>query len=800
VYFIFQWRFWRGRWLCGRGRSPLLASLLAFALAAAPSPAAAQAGSAPRKHSEIQKPEDSDSSALAELQTRIAAVQKARASGDSQAVTQTSRALIAVSLRQVAHLRLVENAFAAAADLYQRSLDFEDNPSTRTDLAITYLRSSKLDDALTEVRRAILADPSDARAWRVQGSVYIMKAQYSLAADSLQRSLTIRDDLEAAYSLGICFLAVHEKEKAAAVFQKMDEEAANRGAMHVLMARAYRDGGYLDDAVRELHAALQLDPKTSHAHYLLGVVYLLQEEWAPKPKIREQFLLELRLNPRDFLSNYLLGAMESNEKNFAESDRYLKIATEIQPNWPEPWLYLGLNANNQGDPKKAEIYLRRAITENGADDSRSNYLIRKAYFALGRLLSESGRKQEARVSLQKARELQQRVQADSITNSPSNAGMGAADAYIASADLNDAEDRTSLDLGAHDPTAELDAAALSRANLTDEEKSAALAEEKRLRTILGASFNDLATSEAIRRQYDLALDHYQEAERWDPESPGLIRNLGVTAMKARKYPEAVRALSQVLSAAPNDDSVRAMLGLAYYATDQYKEAVQTISPLGDAALKDPSLGYAWADSLTKQQDFPHAGEVLDKLEKTPLTTATLMLVGQTWEEIGNHLRAVAAYHRVLQAVPSQPRAHYYAGVAYIRSDRPADAAVEFQAELRLTPNDADAKYNLGFAYLQLSRRAEAVSLFEEVVAAHPEHADAQYQLGKILMDENKVKEAISHLEAAARLSPQTDYVHYQLQAAYRMDSRIQDADRELALYKEIKAGKRERQAQGTGRD
>ena len=45
------------------------------------------------------------------------------------------------------------------------------------------------------------------------------------------------------------------------------------------------------------------------------------------------------------------------------------------------------------------------------------------------------------------------------------------------------------------------------------------------------------------------------------------------------------------------------------------------------------------------------------------------------------------------------------------------------------------------------------------------------------MDEGKVKEAISHLEAAARMNPKTDYVHYQLQAAYRMDSRIQDADR-----------------------
>jgi tetratricopeptide (TPR) repeat protein len=803
-------RRWFGLWNC------FLAAVSGFALACgiavAEAPGGVQAQSTPHKRSANQNPEESSSSAssltsipassaLAELQKRAAAVQAARQAGDALAVAQASRALIAVGLRQVAHLRLVEDAYPAAIDLYKRSLDFEENPSTRVDLAIADLRAKRYDDALTEAGSAILKDGEDARAWRIQGMTYMSKGEYAKGADSLQRSIALRDDLEGAYSLAICFMALHQKEKAAAVFKQMDEEAANRGAMHVLMARAYRDGGYLDDAVRELRTALELDPKTRHAHYLLGVVYLLQEEWAPKPKIREQFLAELRLNPRDFLSNYLLGATESTLKNFSESDKYLKNATAIQPEWSEPWLYLGMNANSRGDIKNAETYFRKAITLNGADDSRSNFTIRKAYLALGRILSQTGRKEEARPFLQKARELEERVQADSVNNSPQTGGMGGAnDAYIATGELKTAEERTAPDFSRQDPTAELDDAALSRVNLTAAEKEAALGEEKRLRALLGASFNDLATSEAIRQQYELALNHYQEAEHWDAESPGLVRNLGVTAVKAGKYGEAVKALRQVLASNPKDNPARAMLGMSYYMTDNYKEAAQTIEPLGDAALKDPGLGYAWADALVKQQELQAAGAVLDRLERTPLSADTLMLVGRLWEEVGNHMRAVASYHKVLEMVPTEPKAHYFAGAAYIKADRPADAATEFQAELALAPDDADARYNLGYAYLQESRRDEAAALFEEVVKAHPEHADAQYEWGKMLMDQGKVKAGIVHLEAAARLKPQADYIHYQLQAAYRMDSRIEDADRELALYKEIKAGKRERQAQGMGRD
>ena len=73
---------------------------------------------------------------------------------------------------------------------------------------------------------------------------------------------------------------------------------------------------------------------------------------------------------------------------------------------------------------------------------------------------------------------------------------------------------------------------------------------------------------------------------------------------------------------------------------------------------------------------------------------------------------------------------------------------------------------------------------------NPDYANAQYELGKILLDRGKLQEAVPHLEAAARLSPEKDYVHYQLQAAYRKESRTADADRELAVYQELKTKSR----------
>jgi tetratricopeptide (TPR) repeat protein len=113
----------------------------------------------------------------------------------------------------------------------------------------------------------------------------------------------------------------------------------------------------------------------------------------------------------------------------------------------------------------------------------------------------------------------------------------------------------------------------------------------------------------------------------------------------------------------------------------------------------------------------------------------------------------------------------------------------------IRPGDPDATYHLGFVDLQEAKTDDAVKLFEQVIAAQPGYANAQYELGKILLDRGQLQEAVPHLEAAARLSPEKEYVHYQLQAAYRKVSRTADADRELAVYQELKAKSRPHIAQ-----
>jgi tetratricopeptide (TPR) repeat protein len=759
-------------------------------------------GQASRQHSPLPRapsksPEDP---AQAELTKRILAADAARNSGDAAAVATANRLLIASALRAMGRLRLLESAYAQSAELYRASLDFEDVPETHIELATSSLLAGRPDDAILQAQLALAADPNNAQAYITLGRAFTAKQEYAKAADALSHAARIQPTIETLYSLAISWLSTNNpqgKQRAAAVFEQMKEMAGDSGSLHVLFGRAYRDAEMMPDAVRELQRAIQLDPATPHAHYFLGLASLALNDWKPTPQAESEFEQEIRYYPKDFLANYMLGFLASSQRQYAVADKYMKIAAELNPTAVEPWLYMGLNAYAQGDAKTAEPLLRKAIALTGMDEARTNYQIRRAYVDLGRILANSGRQQESDVYFTKAHDLQNKVMENTqqkVTSMVLSAGAGSMAAMVP-LDKRQENLAAPIDQGSRDSFARVDPSVMASANLSESQRAIAKTQEDDLRVILGQSFSDLATSEAIQHNYTFALTHYQEAEHWNPEISNLSRNLGQSAFKAGNYPEAIRGLSRALEKQPAQLPIRAMLGMAYFASEKYADAAKTFAPLGIAGMQDGTVGYAWAASLARLGSMKEASDVLSQFESGNLSNDALLLVGQLWTEIGDYSRAVATLHRALQADPSLPKAHYYSGLAYIRWEHWPDARGELQAELVIRPGDPDATYHLGFVDLQEAKTDDAVKLFEQVIAAQPGYANAQYELGKILLDRGQLQEAVPHLEAAARLSPEKEYVHYQLQAAYRKVSRTADADRELAVYQELKAKSRPHIAQ-----
>jgi tetratricopeptide (TPR) repeat protein len=739
--------------------------------------------------SSIATAQDAKKPDAGEIAKRAAAAIAARDAGDPAAVRTANRLLIASALRELADLKMVELSYSQAAEDYRTSLDMEDANSARINLAIADVQDGKYDEAIQLAEQAHISEPANLRADRALASAYVQSGKFIEAVEPFSRIAKASPEVDNLYPLAVCLLQTkrpEDKARAFAVFDQMKKLAGDSGSLHVLIGRAYRDADDMPSAVSEFQHAIALDPKTPHAHYFLGLARLYMNDWKPTPEAEEELRREAANYPKDYLANYMLGFLTSGERQYAESDKYLQAAADINSSAPEPFLYMGLNAYSQDDLKRAETMLRKAVELTGSDEARSNYQIRRAYVDLGRILSRDGRTAEADTFVAKARELQNKtmVQSQQSVSSMAQAGgnaMAAAVMPLSGQAENEAAPGVEKAIDEH-------------SKLDPNQQALATAREKELHSILALAYNDIATSEAIQRDYSSALYNYHEAERWDSTLPGLERNIGLCAFRTKDYAAAVKGLSQALAQQPDSAPIRGMLGISYFATDQYALAATTLDPLGDRGMHDGEIGYAWAASLAHLGDMKKATDILAAFESDPRPNETLLLIGQLWTEIGDYARATATLNRALSSDPALPKAHLYLGLADIHWEKWGEAQKEFQAELAVSPDDPIARYHLGFVELQLSKVDEATTIFRQVVKAHPDYANAQYELGKVLLDKGKTPEAVEHLEAATRLSPQADYMHYQLQAAYRKEDRIAEADRELEVYKQLKAKSRERAA------
>ncbi len=751
-----------------------------------------------------------------EVEAAFVQQQRALTSGDPATIAATSKALHAVALRQLAQIARVRGDEAREIDLDRRATALAPSATGHLELASALLRSGDAKAAADEALTATEMDSASATAWAVRGGALRAAKRDEDAAVALQESLRLQANADVAYALGSTLLALHEKAKADVVFQQIIKASGEAAISYLEVGDAYREAEYMPEAIVAFEEALRRDPRVPHADFFLGLTYLQMHAWSPNPESLQHLREAVRLAPRDYVSNFYLGALESTAgSDLASSDRHLRTAAEVDPSQPEVWLYLGLNANREHRTAEAKSDLRRSIELTGKDEARNNYQVRKAYFALGRLLMADGEREEGSKLLARYSAAEQAAVAQSGEKIQVRSDTGGA--------RNDPATAIDPDMPAHASGL----AALTKDSgvaggpgeqgsapprLKPEEERALRGRETALRHVLATSGNDLGTAEAREQQYDEALATFQEAEQWEtPPMPALLRNEGTAAFRVKQFDEAARALTQYFeltkvgegreqgaktgAEAAGDERARVMLATSQFSTGKFAEAAQNFAAASAATRSDSRTAYAWAYSLARTGQAQEANRLAEELTRQPLPIDQRMLVCHVFVDTENYEGSAACYRQAYAEDATVRLAHFQVGEALVRLDRAAEAVPELQAELRLTPEDANVQYALAFALLQMSHKEDAQRMLEGIVGAHPEQAEAQYQLGKLLLEQGKTSEAIVHIEAAERASAASpagtpDYVHYQLGTAYRKAGRVTDSDREFRLYREIKDQKR----------
>ena len=146
------------------------------------------------------------------------------------------------------------------------------------------------------------------------------------------------------------------------------------------------------------------------------------------------------------------------------------------------------------------------------------------------------------------------------------------------------------------------------------------------------------------------------------------------------------------------------------------------------------------------------------------------------------------YRKVLALNPRAPGIHYRVGRLLLAGPRGPttvdDARREFEEELTIDPSNAAAEYELGEMARQARQWDLAIEHFARAAQLEPEFTESFIGLGKSLVSAGRAQEAVAPLENAVKLEPQNPNAHYQLSFAYRRLGREQQAQAELAAYKE----------------
>lgn len=733
-----------------------------------------------------------------ELARHLSAAETYQLSGDLDGAAVENRAVVAIALQRLGTVAIREGQYQRALRLLGDSLAINDDAGARTDLAIAHMRLLQVEQATAAAQAALRLDDKNARAHHLLGKLYYMKRDYAAARAELERAVVLDPDLDAAYTLGMTYLWLKDTARAKLLFEEMQLALNNSAVAHTLFGRAYEETDFPAEAEREFRQALALDPKAPRAHFYLGYVILQHGGAERLGEARAEFERELQLYPQDAYAHFFLGMLAAADNEHPQAVRHLLEAARLKPQFGEAYLYLGQSQAEVGDAA-AEQSLRRAI-ELTPDVSQNSFQIKKAHFLLGRVLLKAGRRAEAEKELAVARDLQGQSLASSrqelseilgqVMSAPGNAS--APSQVVAPAPGQTGGAQPPPDAGG------ADVLLIEESPLAAQEAAQYAQIKSRLGGVLAQAYHNLGVIAAQRGQFAAGVAQFAAAAEWRPDLTGLDRNWGIVSFRAAQYDKAIPPLARQVAAHPDDALARRMLGVSYYLTNNFQQAVETIQPLQPVITSDPEMAYAYGVSLVRLGESKRAlGLFAILARQDPKNTQARFYAAQGFMMIEDYERALSEFRGVAQLDPQLPQAHYGAGQSLIRLNRLAEAEQEFRQELALRPADELTKYHLAYVLLEQKREpAEALSLLRAVVAARPEYADAQYQLGKALVEQGDVPEAVAHLEAAARAEPKKDYIHYQLSIAYRRAARTAEADRELQLYRELKAANRSRALPG----
>jgi tetratricopeptide (TPR) repeat protein len=518
--------------------------------------------------------------------------------------------------------------------------------------------------------------------------------------DALENSIRLRpDDAETRNYLGLVYVQTGDDDKAIAAFRQAIKLRPDYADAHQNLGAVLTTSD-ATEAVRELEAALKLQPTLLKTQYNLALAYEANPQFGPARAIA-QLGKVLAADARYPHAEYALGRMLLRQNKIDEAIDHLRRAVAQEPAFGEARYQLGLALSRSGraDEGTAEIRRSREIITANENEQAAGVDLAEAKAALDRGDTDT--------AIAKARKVL---------------------VYRAEA----AEAKTVLD------------AALKRKGELGE---ALTGPEADIRT------GRFAEAEASLRAF-LA---------WDPKSARGWYDLGYACYAQRKIGESIKALAQSLDLDRSNDDAHKVLGRDLMIIGRFDAARLEFEQGARLNPKSAEMPYNLGKLFSIQDNWADARRKFEMaLRLDPAYMEAHDGLGLALEALGDDAGAIVSYKRAIEINESRHAgfASPYVNMSAL-SNRAGDrrAAMDYARQaIRINPNSDRALFQMAKAQEYEGDLNSAADALHRAIAINPHSSSYFYVLSAVYRKLGKAEQSRKAMEEFSRLDRESNAI------------------------------------------
>jgi len=501
-----------------------------------------------------------------------------------------------------------------------------------------------------------------------------------ILANSLGTDRLLQLTQEDSFQRGLAALKENRMEDALSELTEAQREHPEDARIHnflgIVLVRLEKN----EEAAAQYREAIRLNPQMEDAYRNLGFLKWNEHELEPA---REALDRAVQLSPDDSFAHYYLGRVLLDEELYAPAIREIESSTAPLPADANFSIQMATAHIALGNKDQARKILRQLATISL--DDRQSIHVAALFLALRENDSAIGIIQRLSKSPPAPENLWRQ--------------FDLALAYLLAGNYGQAIARA--DFYQH---------ALTRGDANAHESAEAW-------TILGIAAADL-------KQNDRSLNAFRKAAALAPGNEENWLNLTRELMELSRYPDAISAVQEGLTANPKSYALNLRLGAAQLAAGHYAEAEKAFRDLVSAGDPLPTGYVGLAQVLLRTGRAEEAAaELRGAQQKLGPNFLISYFRGLAFDRMGKPEEAIASFQDALKLDSNNAEAHLSLGKTEMSAGRLDAAITELQEALRLSPNNDQARRLLSKAYTRAGDKKQAAA-FAATSANTPENVEA----------------------------------------------------------------------------